>query len=52
MEAVIGTIGVATMGSIVGSITTVSSSISGLITNIKLNKQLIIKIFIIIITDS
>ena len=40
MEAVIGTIGVVTMGSIVGSITTVSSSIYSLVTNIKLNKHI------------
>lgn len=40
MEAVIGTIGVVTMGSIVGSITTVSSSIYTLVTNIKVNKHI------------
>jgi hypothetical protein len=40
MEAVIGTIGVVTMGSIVGSITTVSSSIYTLVSNIRVNKHI------------
>jgi hypothetical protein len=40
MEAVIGTIGVVTIGSIVGSISTVSSSIYSIVTNIKVNKDI------------
>jgi len=40
MEAVIGTIGVVTIGSIVGSIATVSSSIYTLTTNIKVSKHI------------
>jgi len=40
METVIGTIGVATIGSIVGSITTVSSSIYSLVSNIKVSKYI------------
>lgn len=40
METVIGTIGVVTIGSIVGSITTVSSSIYSLVTNIKVSKHI------------
>jgi hypothetical protein len=40
METVITTIGVATMGSIVGSITTVSSSIYTIVSNIKVSKHI------------
>jgi len=40
METVIGTIGVATIGSIVVSITTVSSSIYSLVSNIKVSKYI------------
>lgn len=40
MEAVIGTIGVVTIGSLVGSITTVSSSIYSIVTNMKISKHI------------
>ena len=40
METVIGTIGVVTLGSVVNSVTIVSSSVYSLITNIKLTKHI------------
>jgi hypothetical protein len=40
MEAVIGTVGVVTLGSVVNSVTILSSSVYNLITNIKLTKHI------------